>query len=64
VIQGIKICSKIKVLEIARKWIHGVDLVLTNPTQLEWDQTDIVCEIYHVLSDCADRTVDVTWDRT
>jgi hypothetical protein len=41
VIQGIKICSKIKVLRIARKHIHGVDLVLTNPKQLERVQTNI-----------------------
>jgi hypothetical protein len=26
-----------------------IGLVVTNPTQLEWDQTDIVCERYHVL---------------
>jgi hypothetical protein len=57
------------------KKIHGVYLVLTIPTQLEWDQTDIVCEIYafcplcqigkkmlivqSVQSDYADRTIDM-----
>jgi hypothetical protein len=41
-IQGIKKCSKIKVLKIARKWIHCVDLVLTIPMQLERAQTEFV----------------------
>jgi hypothetical protein len=26
-----------------------VGLIDTNPTQLEWDQTNVVCEIYHSL---------------
>jgi hypothetical protein len=59
----------------SKKWIHCVDLVLMIPMQLEWAQTNIVCERYHVLStfpnmqnvdctqsvqaDCADRTADV-----
>jgi hypothetical protein len=41
---------KIKVPEIARKWIHCIDLILTIPMQLEQDQTDYVWLIYRVLS--------------
>jgi hypothetical protein len=35
VIQGIKKCSKIKVLKISQKQIHCIDLVLTIAMQLE-----------------------------
>jgi hypothetical protein len=71
-IQGIKKCSKIKVLEIARKQIHCVDLVLTIPTKLERAQTESVWLRYRVLSvftnmqnvDCAVPTGHVEVDRT
>jgi hypothetical protein len=26
-----------------------IGLIVTNPTQLEWAQTNVVCERYHVL---------------
>jgi hypothetical protein len=59
------------VLEIARKWIHCVDLVLTIPMQLEQAQTEFVWMRYHVLSiftnmenvDCAVRTGHIADDR-
>jgi hypothetical protein len=42
VIQGIKFCSKIKVLGIASKWTCAVGLVVTNSTQLERAQTNVI----------------------
>jgi len=38
------------VFEIARKWFHCIDLVVSIPTQLEWAQTESVWQIYDVLS--------------
>jgi hypothetical protein len=49
-----------------------IGLVITNPTKLEWDQTNTVCEIYHDLfvlpnmqnfADCTVRIV-LMWKLT
>jgi hypothetical protein len=60
------------VLEIARKQIHCVDLVLMIPNQLEKDQRKYICERYHILFifpnrqnvDCTVHTGHVATDRT
>jgi hypothetical protein len=75
--QGIKFCSKIQSARNRFKSDESVGLVVANPTQLVWVQTDVGSERYHVLfkmanrqkrdADCTVRTVrtdDDVADRT
>jgi hypothetical protein len=47
--QGIKFCSKIQSVRNRFKSDESVGLVVANPTQLIWVQTDVGSERYHVL---------------
>jgi hypothetical protein len=72
--QGIKFCSKIQSAWNHFKSDESVGLIVANPTQLVWVQTDIGSEIYRVLfkmtniqkmdTDCTVRTDDDVADRT
>jgi hypothetical protein len=54
-IQGIKFCSKIQSARNRFKSNGSVGLVVTNPTQLIWVQTDIESERYRVLFKMTNR---------
>jgi hypothetical protein len=53
--QGIKFCSKIQSAQNHFKLNESVGLVVANPTQLIWVQTDIGSKRYHVLFKMANR---------
>jgi hypothetical protein len=53
--QGIKFCSKIQSVQNHFKSDESVGLVVANPTQLIWVQTDIGSERYRVLFKMANR---------
>jgi hypothetical protein len=54
-IQGIKFCSKIQSVRNHFKSNESVGLVVTNPTQLVWVQTDVGSERYRVLFKMTNR---------
>jgi hypothetical protein len=47
--QGIKFCSKIQSAQNRFKLNESVGLIITNPMQLVWVQTDDGSERYHIL---------------
>jgi hypothetical protein len=53
--QGIKFCSKIQSAQNHFKSNESVGLIIANPTQLIWVQTDIGSERYRVLFKMANR---------
>jgi hypothetical protein len=55
VIQGIKFCSKIQSVQNLSKSNESVCLIVTNPTQLVWVQTDVRSERYRVLFKMTNR---------
>jgi hypothetical protein len=53
--QGIKFCSKIRSAQNRFKSDESVGLIVVNPMQLVWVQTDVRSERYHVLFKMANR---------